>query len=104
MLRVGGPARLMLSSRDPLARPRFVCTVVEMHHTSACHNRTLRRDVGAARRDPGPIPGNCHTPAPGFWRACERIVQAPAPEHLIKSGLPTEAMVASVLCSLCRSR
>jgi transposase len=24
-------------------------------------------------------------------------VQAPAPEHLIKSGLPTEAMVASVL-------
>ena len=24
-------------------------------------------------------------------RACERIVQAPAPEHLIKSGLPTEA-------------
>jgi transposase len=30
-------------------------------------------------------------------RACERIVQAPAPERLIKSGLPTEAMVASVL-------
>ena len=30
-------------------------------------------------------------------RVCERIVQAPAPEHLIKSGLPTEAMVASVL-------
>jgi transposase len=30
-------------------------------------------------------------------RACERIVQAPAPDHLIKSGLPTEAMVASVL-------
>jgi hypothetical protein len=26
-------------------------------------------------------------------RACERIVQARAPEHLIKSGLPTEAMV-----------
>ena len=30
-------------------------------------------------------------------RACERIVEAPAPQHLIKSGLPTEAMVASVL-------
>ncbi len=30
-------------------------------------------------------------------RACEKIVQAPAAEHLIKSGLPTEAMVASVL-------
>jgi transposase len=30
-------------------------------------------------------------------RACETIVQANAPEHLIKSGLPTEAMVASVL-------
>jgi len=30
-------------------------------------------------------------------RACTRIVQAPAPEHLIKSGLPTEAMVASVV-------
>jgi transposase len=30
-------------------------------------------------------------------RACEKIVQEPAPEHLIKSGLPTEAMVASVL-------
>jgi len=30
-------------------------------------------------------------------RACEKIVQAEAPEHLIKSGLPTEAMVASVL-------
>lgn len=30
-------------------------------------------------------------------RACERIVQTPAPEHLIKSGLPTEAMVAAVL-------
>ena len=30
-------------------------------------------------------------------RGCEKIVQANAPEHLIKSGLPTEAMVASVL-------
>jgi len=30
-------------------------------------------------------------------RACEKIIQADAPEHLIKSGLPTEAMVASVL-------
>jgi transposase len=30
-------------------------------------------------------------------RACEKIVEAPAPEHLIKSGLPTQAMVASVL-------
>lgn len=30
-------------------------------------------------------------------RACEKIVQAPAREHLIKSGIPTEAMVASVL-------
>ena len=30
-------------------------------------------------------------------RACEKIVQENAPEHLIKSGLPTEAMVASVL-------
>jgi len=30
-------------------------------------------------------------------RACEKIVQEPAQEHLIKSGLPTEAMVASVL-------
>ena len=26
-------------------------------------------------------------------RACEKIVEAAAPEHLIKSGLPTEAMV-----------
>jgi transposase len=30
-------------------------------------------------------------------RACEKISQAPAPEHLIRSGLPSEAMVASVL-------
>ena len=30
-------------------------------------------------------------------RMCEKIVQANAPEHLIKSGLPTEAMVASVV-------
>jgi transposase len=30
-------------------------------------------------------------------RGCEKIVQANAPEHLIKAGLPTEAMVASVL-------
>ena len=30
-------------------------------------------------------------------RACEKVVQENAPEHLIKSGLPTEAMVASVL-------
>jgi transposase len=30
-------------------------------------------------------------------RACEKMVQANAAEHLIKSGLPTEAMVASVL-------
>src|SRR5580693_5577423 len=30
-------------------------------------------------------------------RACEKIVEAPAPEHLIKSGIPTEALVASVL-------
>jgi transposase len=29
--------------------------------------------------------------------ACERIVQAPAREHLIKSGLPTDATVAVVL-------
>jgi transposase len=26
-------------------------------------------------------------------RACEKVVQENAPEHLIKSGLPTEAMV-----------
>jgi len=33
-------------------------------------------------------------------RACEAaVVQAPAPERLIKGGLPTEAMVASVLVS-----
>lgn len=30
-------------------------------------------------------------------RACETIIEVPAPEHLIKAGLPTEAMVASVL-------
>jgi transposase len=30
-------------------------------------------------------------------RACEKVVQESAPEHLIKSGLPTDAMVASVL-------
>ncbi len=30
-------------------------------------------------------------------RGCEKIVEAAAPEHLIKSGLPTEALVASVL-------
>lgn len=30
-------------------------------------------------------------------RACEKIVEASAPEHLIRSGIPTEAMVASVL-------
>ena len=31
-------------------------------------------------------------------RACEQaVVQAPAPERLIKGGLPTEAMVAHVL-------
>jgi transposase len=30
-------------------------------------------------------------------RACEKVVQEYAPEHLIKSGLPTEAMVASVI-------
>jgi transposase len=33
-------------------------------------------------------------------RACEKaVVQAPAPERLIKGGLPTEAMVAFVLVS-----
>jgi len=33
-------------------------------------------------------------------RACEEtVVQAPAPERLIKGDLPTEAMVASVLVS-----
>ncbi|MBU6299453.1 MAG: IS66 family transposase [Alphaproteobacteria bacterium] len=30
-------------------------------------------------------------------RACEKVVEAPAPEHLIKSGIPTEGLVASVL-------
>jgi transposase len=30
-------------------------------------------------------------------RACEKVVQENAPEHLIKSGLPTEAMVANVI-------
>lgn len=38
-----------------------------------------------------------HRPRYGC-RACEEaVVQAPAPERLIKAGLPTEAMVASVL-------
>ena len=38
-----------------------------------------------------------HRPKYGC-RACEEaVVQAPAPERLIKGGLPTEAMVASVL-------
>jgi transposase len=38
-----------------------------------------------------------HRPKYGC-RACEQaVVQAPAPERLIKGGLPTEAMVASVL-------
>jgi transposase len=32
-------------------------------------------------------------------RPCEKIAQAPAPEHLIRSGLPSEALVASVLVS-----
>ena len=42
-------------------------------------------------------------------RACtEAVVQAPAPERLIKDGLPTEAMVAHVLvakytCQPCKS-
>ena len=41
-------------------------------------------------------------------RACEQaVVQAPAPERLIKGGLPTEAMVAYVLVAkyagTCRS-
>jgi transposase len=38
------------------------------------------------------------TPRPNYaCRACSnRIVQAPAPERLIKGGLPTEAMVAQV--------
>lgn len=30
-------------------------------------------------------------------RACEKVLQASAPEHLIKAGIPTEGMVASVL-------
>src|SRR5262249_61158991 len=64
-----------------------------LQEADACDRR---RDFRAARRDPGPIPGNCHRPRLAC-RACERIVEAPAPEHLIKSGLPTEAMVASVL-------
>jgi transposase len=35
-------------------------------------------------------------------RACEQaVVQAPAPERLIKGGLPTEAMVAYVLVHCC---
>ena len=38
-----------------------------------------------------------HRPKYGC-RACEQaVVQAPAPERLIKGGLPTETMVASVL-------
>jgi transposase len=31
-----------------------------------------------------------------LWQAAKKIVQAPAPERLIKGGLPTEAMVAHV--------
>jgi hypothetical protein len=31
------------------------------------------------------------------WRACETMVQAPAPGRLIEGGLPTEATVAQVL-------
>jgi transposase len=35
-----------------------------------------------------------------FSSPCEQaVVQAPAPERLIKSGLPTEAMVAYVLAA-----
>ena len=56
-----------------------------------------RRDIGAARRDPGAISRYRH-PSPELAAArAGEVVQAPAPEHLIKSGLPTEAMVASVL-------
>jgi transposase len=38
-----------------------------------------------------------HRPKYGC-RGCERVVvQAPAPEHLIKNGIPSEAMVATVV-------
>jgi transposase len=40
---------------------------------------------------------NFDTPAPASQLACERIVEAPAPGHLIKSGLSTEDMADSDL-------
>src|SRR5256885_555617 len=38
-----------------------------------------------------------HRPKYACWACEQAVVQAPAPERLIKSGLPTEAMVAYVL-------
>ncbi len=46
---------------------------------------------------PGAIPRDCHASPEARLPGLREIVQAPAAEHLIKSGLPTEAMVASVL-------
>jgi transposase len=56
----------------------------------ACHRR---RDLAAARRDSGTVPSDRNAPS----QICLPSVQAPAPERLIKGGLPTEAMVAYVL-------
>jgi transposase len=88
--RISSIWRSRISSK-PLRRPKPTTT------------RRTRRECASAPRSAAPIaarfPVICRACCPKYaCRACEEaVVQAGAPERLIKGGLPTEVMVASVL-------
>jgi transposase len=97
------PARPRKANRGalPAHLPRIHVTLAPKETTCRCCQQPMHmiEDETSSRLDV--IPAQLRvivTHRPKFaCRACERIVQEVAPERLIKSGIPTEAMVAHVL-------
>src|ERR1700733_4066533 len=85
----------------PKHLPRIHETVAPSNANCPCCNAPMHMigEEASERLDVAPAQYRVIvTHRPKFaCRACEKVVQEYAPEHLIKSGLPTEAMVASVI-------
>ena len=93
----------------PVHLPRIDVIEPESRVCPCCRSPMHRIGPDVQRLDVVPRSFAAVSPRPKYaCRACEEaVVQAPAPERLIKGGLPTEAMVASVLVlntpGICRS-